>query len=128
MGILERVANEVAAAIGGVVDYVPEYELKDFQKEKRLVYPLALEFSQVSRERKEIIVSLEVGVFKRIREDELPAMLEFMEDTVQQLQNLAVFDGRGYNREVLNSPAYSMDAMAQAQVFASVLQVKYRIV
>lgn len=128
MGILERVANEVAAAIGGVVDYVPEYELKDFQKEKRVVWPVGLEFAQATRSGREIIAVLEVGIGKRIREDELPGMLEFMEDTVQQLQNLTVFEGRGYCKEVLHNPAYSLEAMVQAQTFQSVLQVRYRIV
>lgn len=127
MGLLQQTAEEVARAIGGAVDYVPEFELKDFKTEKIIVFPAGLVYEQVTRGSKAVEIKLEVGIAKRIKENEVPAMLERVEDLVQTIQGLRVVNGRGYCKEVVNDPAYIAEAMTTEQKFMTVLAVMFRV-
>lgn len=127
MGLLQQAAEEVAAAIGGKVDYVPEFELKDFAQERIIVFPAGVQYQQITRSGKAVEIGLEVGVAKRIQETDLPAMLERVEDIVQTIQDLRVMGGRGHCKDVTNDPAYIVEAMTTEQKFMTVLKVTFRV-
>lgn len=127
MSIIETVAMELATAIGAQVDYVPQFELKDFRKEKLLVLPIGSKYEQISRGKKEIKINLEIAYVKRVQEKEITALLEKMQDLVQTIQNIRLYGGKGYVSEVLNTPCYDVDAMITEKKFLSVMSVEIRI-
>lgn len=124
---LQRVTEEVAAAIGATVDYVPEYELKDFQEEKLLVLPTGLAFEPATRGALKVTVSLEIGIAKRIQPGDLPGMLEHVEALTRQLLDMEVLDGCGTCTGVINPSAYDVEAMVRESMFISVLQAEFEI-
>ena len=127
MALLTQVAEEIAAAIGGEVDYVPEYELGDFKAEKILVAPIGNEYNDLTRGSREVIVSVEVGIIQRLKENNLPAMLEKVEDMVQTIQNLKLVNNRGYVRKITNTPAYDVQSMVSNKLFITVMQLEVRV-
>ena len=128
MALLTQVAEEIAAAIGGEVDYVPEYELGDFKAEKILVAPIGNEYNDLTRCGREVIISVEVGIIQRIKDNEISTMLEKVEDLVQTLQNLKLVNAHGYVRRVNNTPCYDISSMVAKKLFITVLQVEVRII
>lgn len=125
--ILEQISTEVATAIGAQIDYVPQFELKDFNKEKLLVLPIGCKYQTITRGTKEIKVNLEIAYVKRIAEKEISTSLEKVQDLVQNLQNLKLYGGRGYVTEVNNTPSYDVDSMVTEKKFLSVMSVEIRI-
>lgn len=128
MSIIETVAMDIAKTIGAQIDYVPQFELKDFKKEKLLVLPIGSKYEQLSRGTKEIRITLEIAYIKRVEEKEISALLEKVQQLVQTVQNTKVFNGRGYVTEVLNTPTYDVDAMITEKKFLSVMTVEIRII
>lgn len=126
--IIETVATQIATAIGAQIDYVPQFELKDFRKEKLLVLPIGSKYEQISRGSKEIRITLEIAYVKRVDEKEISTLLEKVQDLVQTVQNTKVYNGRGYVAEVLNTPTYDVDAMITEKKFLSVMSVEIRII
>ena len=128
MSIIETVAMDIAKTIGAQIDYVPQFELKDFRKEKLLVLPIGSKYEQLSRGTKEIRITLEIAYVKRVEEKEISALLEKVQQLVQTVQNTKVYNGRGYVVEVLNTPTYDVDAMITEKKFLSVMTVEIRII
>lgn len=127
MSTISLVASEVATLIGGIVDYVPEFELQDFKAEKILIAPTGITYEDNSRGSEEKIVTLEVGIIKRIREGELPEMLDKVEDIIGDLQAGRYANGLGSCSKVTHSPAYDIQSMVTKQTFIAVLNVEIRI-
>lgn len=128
MGILETVAEDVKTLIdGAVIDYVPEYELKDFKAEKIVIIPVGLQYNNLTRGSKEIMVNLEIGICKRIKESEVSTMLDRVQTITETLLNAPLVNTQGYCKSITNAPAYSLEALVQEQKFLSVLQVQYRV-
>ena len=128
MSIIETVAMDIAKTIGAQIDYVPQFELKDFRKEKLLVLPIGSKYEQLSRGTKEIRITLEIAYIKRVEEKEISALLEKVQQLVQTVQNTKVYNGRGYVAEVLNTPTYDVEAMITEKKFLSVMTVEIRII
>lgn len=128
MSIIETVAMDIAKTIGAQIDYVPQFELKDFKKEKLLVLPIGSKYEQLSRGTKEIRITLEIAYIKRVEEKEISALLEKVQQLVQTVQNTKVYNGRGYVAEVLNTPTYDVEAMITEKKFLSVMTVEIRII
>ena len=128
MSIIETVAMDIAKTIGAQIDYVPQFELKDFKKEKLLVLPIGSKYEQLSRGTKEIMITLEIAYVKRVEEKEISALLEKVQQLVQTVQNTKVYNGRGYVVEVLNTPTYDVEAMITEKKFLSVMTVEIRII
>lgn len=129
MAILEIVAKDIQALVAdSEVDFVPEFELKDFKNERVVIVPVGVQYSNLTRGTKEVSVNLEIGICKRIKEAELPEMLDKVERITTTLLNTQLVNVRGYVKEVINNPAYDVQSMVSNGTFLTVLQVQVRVI
>ena len=129
MDILETVAKDIQALVAdSEVDFVPEFELKDFKNERVVIVPVGVQYSNLTRGTKEVLVNLEIGICKRIKEAELPDMLDKVERIITTLFNTQLVNVRGYVKEVINNPAYDVQSMVSNGTFLTLLQVQVRII
>lgn len=129
MAIIETVARDIQALISeSEIDYVPDYELKDFKSERVVIVPVGIQYSNLTRGTKEVLVNLEIGICKRIKEAELPDMLDKVEKITTTLLNTQLVNARGYVKEVINNPAYDVQSMVSNATFLTVLQVQVRVI
>lgn len=129
MAILEIVAKDIQALVAdSEVDFVPEFELKDFKNERVVIVPVGVQYSNLTRGTKEVLVNLEIGICKRIKEAELPDMLDKVEKITTTLLNTQLVNARGYVKEVINNPAYDVQSMVSNGTFLTVLQVQVRVI
>lgn len=129
MATIETVARDIQALISeSEIDYVPDYELKDFKSERVVIVPVGIQYSNLTRGTKEVLVTIEIGICKRIKESELPVMLNRTEDITNTLLNAQLVNARGYIKEVINNPAYDVQSMVSNGTFLTVLQVQVRVI
>lgn len=129
MAIIETVARDIRALISeSEIDYVPNYELKDFKSERVVIVPTGIQYNNLTRGTKEVLVNIEIGICKRIKEAELPDMLDKVEKITTTLLNTQLVNTRGYVKEVVNNPAYDVQSMVSNGTFLTVLQVQVRVI
>lgn len=129
MATIETVARDIQALISeSEIDYVPDYELKDFKSERVVIVPVGIQYSNLTRGTKEVLVTIEIGICKRIKKSELPVMLNRTEDITNTLLNAQLVNARGYIKEVINNPAYDVQSMVSNGTFLTVLQVQVRVI
>lgn len=129
MATIETVARDIQALISeSEIDYVPDFELKDFKSERVVIVPVGIQYSNLTRGTKEVLVNIEIGICKRIKEAELPDMLDKVEKITTTLLNTQLVNARGYVKEVINNPAYDVQSMVSNGTFLTVLQVQVRVI
>ncbi len=129
MSILNDIALNIKELIpNSIIDYVPNFELKDFKGEKVVIVPTSTAYINETRGKKEVLLDYQIGIAKRIKETEIVEMIDRVEQIITTLLNAKVADGSGYIKEVVNSQAYDIQAMTTASTFLSIIQVQVRVI
>lgn len=129
MNILSQVANEIKGLItGSIVNYVPDYVLKDFEKEKIVIVPTSIKYDKATRAEYKATLTLEIGIVKRITDAEIVSMIDRVNDITLVLLDAPLLNKICICKEINNNPIYDIDSMVSEKKFISILQLRYETI
>lgn len=119
----EAVAAELAEYHAEVM-FFPEFELRELEAMRVAVVPTGTEYKTVSRSSHEELLKVQIGFLKRGCEDELPELLQLVEELGLGFLNRklagATCVGVAYN------PIYSPEHLRERGQFTSVIELTFK--
>lgn len=110
--------------LGAVVDYVPDYTLKDLDSKKLLVVPVSVEWHNITRGGAKRIFAFEVGVLQRLgKEGEIPGCIDAFIAIGDKLRNSCIDKCRCVGVETLQ--LYDPLQYKQAKMFTGIMRVRF---
>jgi len=122
-----KVAEAVAASLDeyhAELLYSPEFELRELETMRVVVVPAGMEYKTLSRSSREETLKVSVGILKRATEDDLPDLLQLMENLglgflTRKLAG-AVCLAAVYN------PIYSPEHLRERGQFTGVIELTFK--
>ncbi len=121
--IAEAVAEKLAEYRAEVL-FFPEFELRELEKMRVVVVPLAEEYKTLSRSSHEEILKVQIGFLKRGCEDELPELLKLVEGLGLEFLNLKLAGAMCVC--VAYNPIYSPEHLRERGQFTSVIELSFK--
>lgn len=122
-------ANAVAAELSeynAEVLFFPEFELRDMDTMRVVVVPLGTQYKTLSRSAHEELPRVQIGVLKRGSEDDLSALLTFVEGLGLGFLNKKVADATCVC--VAYNPIYSPEHLRERGQFTSVIELTFKTI
>lgn len=123
---IDALAKSVALMINGVVDYWPEFERREITSERLVVVPTGMERGFASRGLCQTDYLIDVGVLRRVTEDDVPLLVKQVGKFGRTL--LGCHFGEAQCVEVKYEPLYSVEHLRERQQFTAVLRLRLRTI
>lgn len=126
---MNTLANSIAEYIStddleAVVDYVPDYSLKDLGDKRLLVVPVGVEWHNITRGGAKRIFAFEVGVMQRVaQEADIAGCIETFIAVGDKLRNSDLNRCRCVGVDTLQ--LYDPSQYKQAKMFTGILRVRF---
>jgi hypothetical protein len=120
---LAKLVQEELKECNAEIQLVPEFTLRQLEKMKVVIVPFDIEYKVLSRNKKEQILRLQIGVLKRATEDDIEEMLTFVSEMGFNLLGKKFNDV--YCQTVLYNPLYSPDKMRENRQFTCVMELTF---
>ena len=122
-------ADAVAAELGDYdaeVLFIPEFDLKGTKGMRVIVVPAGTEFKALSRAAHEERPCVHVGILKKATEDDVPALVDFVQGLGNSFLNRRVLDSTC--TAVVFDPVYSPGHLLDKGLFVSVMELTFKAV
>jgi len=108
------------------VRFAPEFDLRNLETMRIVVAPHSTEYKALTRTAHEELIKIQIGVLKRCSEDELSAMLPFVETLGLSFLNKKL--GGAMCVGVAYDPIYSAEHLRERRQFTSVIELTFKLV
>lgn len=122
-----NIANAVANILSNYkaeVSYFPEFELRELDTMRVVVVPLSTTYKRISRGYHEELPKVQIGILKRINEDGLDMMLQFIEKLGLGFLNKKLAGATCVG--VAYEPIYSPEHLRERSQFTGVIELTFR--
>lgn len=122
-----ELANEIAATLADYhaeIQFVPEFRIKDASDVKVVVVPAGTEFKALSRAMHEERPCVHVGFLKKATEDDVPALVNFVQALGRTFLNRRY--GDAVCTSVVFDPIYSPSHLREKGLFVSVIELAFK--
>lgn len=129
MSRILELAEAVAGALedyGAEVQFLPEFDLKGTRGMRVIVVPAGTEFKALSRAAHEERPCVHVGVLKKAAEDDVPALVDFVQQLGSSFLNRRMLDSTCTS--VAFNPVYSPGHLRDKGLFLSVMELTFKAV
>lgn len=128
MNILSQLALEIKALIPtSIIDYAPDNETADFNKEIIIICPAAIKYEKSTRGEDKATLNISIGVFKRITKAEIITMIDKVNNITTLLLNTRLLNNSCICKEVINDDILDMQGMKN-NLFISFLHLRYETI
>jgi hypothetical protein len=107
------------------MSFFPEFELKDLDEIRVVVVPVGTQYKTISRTSHEELQRVQIGILKRVSEDELPELLNFVEALGLSFLNRKI--GSAICVCVAYNPIYSPEHLRERSQFTSVIELTFKV-
>ena len=128
--VAELNTHEFSTPFEAVFSVKPGFELAQLDTLRVIVVPKTLEIETASRSASKYLVSVDIGIMRRIGkltpEEAVESLGDLVDEIIEFLKNKTL-DGFPAARciTVTNDPIYIPDHLTQSRTFTSVINVKY---
>jgi hypothetical protein len=128
--VAELNKHEFSMPLTAVFSVKPGFELSELDTLRVIVVPKTLEIEAVSRSSSKYLVSVDVGIMRRIGnlspEEAVETLGDLVDELIEFLKSKTLDDFPAAQCVgVANDPIYIPDHLTQSRTFTSVLNVKY---
>ena len=120
---LAKLVQEELKDYNAEIQLVPEFSLKELDKMKVVVVPFDMEYKVLTRNKKEKVLKLQIGVLKRATEDELDGLLSFVSELGFNLLGKKFQDV--FCTAIAYNPLYSPDKMRENRQFTCIMELTF---
>jgi len=130
--VAELNKNEFSTPFEAVFSVKPGFELAQLDALRVIVVPKTLEIEAASRSSSKYLISVDIGVMRRLGqltpEDAVETLGDIVDEVIEFLKQRTL-DGFPAARciAVTNDPIYIPDHLTQSRTFTSVVNVKYAL-
>ena len=139
MSLVTTIAKSVAAELSkhtfslpfkAVFSVKPGFELAELDTLRVIVVPKTLEIETASRSSSKYVVSVDIGIMRRIGnlspEEAVETLGDLVEEIIELLKTHSLFDFLAAQvTGITNDPLYIPDHLTQQRTFTSVLTIQY---